>query len=295
MPAGAAGDDQDATSPAQGAHGGLDIQAALHLILEHMLVLDPPKPDVILSHLPIHSRLLVKPPTHAIAKGVGLVVDFLQHEILVPSLLNLLQLHLDLEGRSVPRVGAALGQGGDGGLLASAQHHHVVVLQVDHLLSMLHNGRSIGGNNELRIPLPNTHNHRATTSTADQDVVALRASKGEDHPEGALHVLHRADHTVLHRVLRVGVALALNQVHNHLCVRVAAELHPGLLELALHHVVIGHNAIMDDGDGAVCGEVRVSVGVARPAVGGPSGVGNAEGALEGLGGLEIRHLASFLQ
>lgn len=75
----------------------------------------------------------------------------------------------------------------------------------------------------------------------------------------------------------------VDQLGDDLCVSVALELEPFVLEENLDHLVIGQDAVVDDQEGVLLVRtLGVGVYLARDAVGGPAGVSDAAVGIHGL-------------
>ena len=85
--------------------------------------------------------LYVHAATHAVGQALGLLEDFLQHEVRVAALLYLSQVQVYFLHFQVLLHAA---DADHLEFLVQPYHGYVIVLQVDHLVGVLHDGRSVG-------------------------------------------------------------------------------------------------------------------------------------------------------
>mmetsp|Transcript_78982 Transcript_78982/g.223532 ORF Transcript_78982/g.223532 Transcript_78982/m.223532 type:complete len:648 (-) Transcript_78982:157-2100(-) len=225
-------------------------------------------------------RVVVEPPAHDVAERVGLVHDFLQHEVLVAALLDLVQRHLQVDDGVVPglrlvlQVRVVLDRRDLVGLPADLDE--VALPEVHDILGVLDDGGRVAPQHVL--VLPHAEQQRGALPGADEQVRVVL--EDEDDPVGPLHHLQgpRDDPALLQ--LRHLVPHALHQVRQALGVRLALEDVALLLQLLLERLVVLDHAVVHDGYGAVVGDVRVRVLVRRLPVRRPARVGDADGTLK---------------
>ena len=225
---------------------------------------------------------VVQPPPHGVADRLRLLVNLLEHVVRVVALAGVVVAQVVADVLH-PHVGGVHVLVADHPALA-VQLADLAVVQVHHLVRVPGQGGRIRG--EVVAVRPQADGQRATQPRADQHPRLVPAHHRQ--PVGALHQLDRfAD-----GVQEVAVVVVGDQVRQHFGVGLAVELHPVGLQLVLQQHVVFDHAVVHHGDGAVAAQVRVGVGVGRPAVGGPAGVADAVGAG---GGLRGHHLLQFGQ
>ena len=105
------------------------------------------------------TRLGIQSSSQTIGNGLRLLKDFLEHKMLVASLFNCLQLHLQLVDVG---VGLDVFNGFDL-KLPIAYHGDFVIVQVHHLIGVLNDRCSIGGKEIFLFPHTN-HQWRSFSS-----------------------------------------------------------------------------------------------------------------------------------
>ena len=144
------------------------------------------------------------------------------------------------------------------------------VVQVAHLPGVLDEGGHVGG--QIVGPLPIAQNERAVLPGGDEPVGAVGADNAQGvGPLDAVQCLH-------HRVQDIPVIVVFQQLGHHLGIRLALEDVPATDELLAQLGEVLDDAVVHHGDVAGARGVRVRVGLARLAVGGPTGVPDAAGA-----------------
>ena len=211
------------------------------------------------------------PPQDGVAGRGGLLVDFLEHEVLVAALLrrDRVPQHALAGLRHLPAriVGEHDARPGD--------HRHLLVAEEHHVARVRQDGRNIGSHEELVVAQAN-HDRRAVADRHDLLGVVQRYQHQREHPA---HHLERAPDGAFQAV---AAHLAFDQVRDDLGVglgleRVALALQFALqLEIVLDDAVVHH----DDLAGAVTMRVRVLFG--GPAVRRPSRVSHAVDAVDRL-------------
>ncbi len=202
--------------------------------------------------------------------GRGLLVDLLAQEVLVP-------------GRVVVRGGGLRGRGllGDGarveregGEPARAHDGQFAVVEVHDLARVADHGRDVGRGEHLL--LADAEDDRAAVARHDDHAGQLAV-----HNRDAVRaddLVQRAAHRVLEAQARG--RLRGDQVHEDFGVGLGGEGHAVRLELGAQVVGVLDDAVVHDREPPGLAHVRVRVGVARLAVGGPAGVADSGRAAE---------------
>ena len=225
------------------------------------------------------------------AQGVGLLPDFLEHEVGETTFLQL----VEREAQGVHLGGLVdVGQVDDINLAAAVHVGNLLVLEIDDLLGVFHDGGGVGAEVELFLSAcVGTHSddQGAALPGAHQLVGMLLLQNGDGI--GTDDVLQRT----LYGGEQAAFAFLLgvfNQLHQHLGVGFAAELVAFLLEHGAQGLVVLDNTIVHQREVAALAQVRVGIDGVGLAVGGPAGVGDADAARGILGGtflLKSRHFA----
>ena len=193
-----------------------------------------------------------------------LLVDFLEHEVLVAALLG-------LRGRPVDRLGgAAHRRAGDRRDLgpAARQRGHLAVVQEDDLARVRQHRGDVARAEHLA--LAQADDQRAV-GLGDDDLVGR---VGADYRDGvrAADLTERAADGV-DEAGGSGAERFVDEVRDDLGVRIAAEAHALGLELAAQGHVVLDDPVVDDGD--LAGDVGVRIGLARTPVRRPARVADA--------------------
>ena len=149
----------------------------------------------------------------------------------------------------------------------------VLVVEIDHLVGIFHDWRCVGAEEEL--PVANSHHKRATLTRRNDLVGIVLVDDGESvcsddhperHPDGCeqVHILLGAD--------------IVDELHEHLGVGVAAELHSLFHELVLEHRIVLNDAVVDDGKLPRRADMRMGIGAVGLSMCGPTGVCNSNGS-----------------
>ncbi len=243
VPTGAAGD--DAHLPEGGEFGGGD----LHLLQE-----DAP-------------GLLPDAAERGIAHGARLLEDLLQHEMLVAALFRFDRvpedaLHLALHGPAF-EIGQPYSFGGQDGEIAVAQEEHV--------LGVREYGRNVAGH-EVFVVADADHDGRAIARR--HDLVGVLPGD-HDQREDAGQLLDGD----AHGLFEVALEVLLDQVGDDFGVGLGLEDVAFHLQLFFERQVVFDDAVVHYDEIALAVAVRVGVLFGRPAVSGPTGVADAEGAV----------------
>ena len=203
---------------------------------------------------------------HAVADGLGLLVDLLQHEVIEAALFDLLEIPVDLVDLLVGRDVVD----GLGDETVAAHRHHLVVVEIDDLLRVLQDGGHVGG--EEVLVARDADDERRAVAHAD-DLVGLLLAH-DDEPVGAFELRHGQTHRFLQRT--GGLVELLHQVRDDLGVGLGREEVAFLDEALLQRGIVFDDAVVHDGDVAGAVGVRVRVFGVGFAVGGPARVRHAD-------------------
>ena len=226
------------------------------------------------AHAGEHGRteIEIESAADGVAERVGLLVDFLEHEVVETALFRGggIKGELgDLAGdRDVVEVADIDGIGADNG--------DVVVVQIDHALGVGDDGGSVGRDDGFS--LADADNDGAAAAGGD-DLVRLAGGQHGD-AEGALDLVER----VADGLEEVALVAIPYQMREDFGVGLGVEVMALPLKPGAEGAVVFDDSVVDERDVAGLVEVRVGVDLGWRAVGGPAGVGDAGGgALEKLG------------
>ena len=206
------------------------------------------------------------------AQGLGLLHDLLEHEVLVAALFRGGDLPVDVvvflfDGQlhGVEELDAVAAEDGD-----------LAVLHVDDVTGVFDQRRHVGGDEILA--LAEAEQQRRVLA---RGVDMIRIVRAED-AEGVRALDPVQDHVQSVRDRRdLGQAHAVfHELRDDLRVGLRGKLHALLLQKFADLEIVFDDAVMDDGDLAVLGDVRVGVDIVRFAVGRPAGVPDAGSAVQ---------------
>ena len=183
-----------------------------------------------------------------VARGRGLLIDLLEHEVLVAALLRRDRIPQHALRRLGDRLAVVVGE-----LDARARDDgHLFIPEEHDIASMGEDGRDVGGDEEF--VLTEADHDRRTVADGDD---FFRVFERQQHDgEHAAHVGERTAHGVLQAVI---AHLALHQVRDDLGVGFGLELVPLRLQLALQLEIVFDDAVVDDDD--LAGAVAMRMGV----------------------------------
>ena len=243
MVGGAAGDDVDLMQ-------GADVLLIQRQILQHhLVVLDAGK--------------------QALAQGIGLFHDLLDHEVLIAALLGGGDLPVDGEMLLLHRVQQAVIHF-DG---VSGQHGDLAVLHIAHIPGMLDDGSDVTGEEVAAVAI--AQHQRAVLAGGDDLIRAVHAENTQCI--GTLQTAERLGHCV-HDVVFIVV---VHQLGHHLGVRLGQETDPLGLKPLTQGQIIFDDAIVHHGDTTGLAHMGVRVQVRGLTVGGPAGVPQTDAAVDG--------------
>ena len=232
---------------------------------EEQDVVDPAQLLVGDVELPEGDRAVVgEPSAHRVGKRFGRLVDLLEHEVGIATLLRLAHVPVDVHDLGIDRHAV---QGRDLGPerrhrrdLALAEHEHALRVRDD---------RGDIGRDVVLVVADSDDERRVETRT-DQQLGVVAREHGQR--VGSLDALQSRAHGGQEIALVVG----FDEVRHDLGVRIRGELVPRGLELAFQLGEVFDDSVVDHEDLALAVRVRVGVDVGRLPVGRPARVAYAQ-------------------
>ena len=225
-------------------------------------------PDLLIRHVqvPQHHLTTLDAGGSGLPDGTGLLVDLLEHEVLVPALLG---------GGHVPVHMAVFLL--DGAHLAvvypdalSTENGQLAVVQIGDVPCVADDGRHVGGDHVLS--LTEAQQQRRILPGAQQTVRVVGADDAQSI--GPVHGVEHPDHG-LKDVAAVGIVV-VQQLGYHLRVRLGPKAVALVEQLLLQLGVVFDNAVVYHSDAATLAHMGVGVDVIGLPVGGPAGVTDAQ-------------------
>ena len=214
-----------------------------------------------------------------IADSGGLFVDLLEHEMLIAALFGGLGVPGDLGGLVLDHIAVQVIEND----LARGEARHLEIADVIDRAGMLQNGRDIGG--QIALAVGDAENHGAVLPGGEDLAGVVAEHQGEGI--GAADTDHGARNRV-HGAELVFLVIVVDQLDDHLGIGLGIEGIAVPQELGLELGIVLDNAVVDADDtgldragagaGAVAADMRMGVGLAGLAVGGPAGMTDAAGA-----------------
>ena len=204
-----------------------------------------------------------------IADSLGLFVDLLEHEVLIAALFRGGHLPGDMLYGLLDVFAVAVVE-----MDAGAVHdQQVTVVEIHHIPGVFQNGGHIGG--DVVAVFAETEDQGRVLLDADDGVGIVLAQ----HAQGvaALHALHGLLYGGLE--VQAHVVEVFDEVGNHFRVGFRLEAFAPGNEQFFQFQIVFNDAVVDHGDLTAVRHVGVAVGVGRCAVGGPSGVADADGSV----------------
>ena len=225
-----------------------------------------------------HDAVVDEMAQQGVGDGGGLLGDLLEHEVLVATLFGGRHVPVDMELPGIRRVVRAVEIGDP--VTVGGDHHSLVLTQFDRVAGVFDERSHIGPDEHLAVTDPEYQ--RGGTSRGDDG--ARVVGVGEDEREVALQARQNCHHGG-DEVTCGGsvVVLPRHQMHGHLGVGVAGELHARGFQFGAHRRVVLDDPVVDDRDLSRSVEMRVGVAVGRPTVGRPARVAEAGAARQGRG------------
>ncbi len=202
---------------------------------------------------------------HRVGEALGLLEDFLQHEVGIAAPLDGGQIPLDLVDRLVH---VSLDQVPDP-VAAPGQHRHFTVVEIHYAPGVLQYGGSIGGNEVF--PLSHAHQQGRTLAGRHQQVGLL----GGDHHDsvGPGHVPEGLGN----RFFEVPFVVGPDQVGQHLGIGFGFELVAPVQKRLAESPGILDDPVVNHGNAPALVQVGMSVRSGGRAVSGPPGVAHSQG------------------
>ena len=200
------------------------------------------------------------------AERVRLLHYLLEHEVLVAALFRRLDRPVDMR-----RFLRDLASGGVVDRQRIRLHQReLAVFEVDHAARVAYQRRDVGG--EVFRAGADSDYQRARAAHRDERIREL----GADYPERVRALETR--HGLHHGLFKIAVEVHFEQMRHDLGIGVAAEGIPLLRQLLAERGVVLDDAVVDDGEASVIGNVRVRVELRRSAVGRPARMPDAADA-----------------
>ncbi len=216
-----------------------------------------------------------------VADGAGLLKDFLEHEVFVAALFGHDGVPEDMGDLAADGAAVEAGEvdafGGEDG--------EVAVVQEEHVAGVAEDGGDVGGD-EIFAFAEADDDGRA--GAGGDDLVGVGGGDdGEGEDAGEL------EDGFADGVLEAAVEMLLDQVGDDFGVGLGDEVVAFELELVFEGEVVFDDAVVDDDD--VAGAVAMGMGVLLrgAAVGGPAGVADAVGAIDGADADGLFEVAQF--
>ena len=206
----------------------------------------------------------------AVAQRFRLLVDLLQHEMVVSALFQLGDGQLQLLDGNLAVLPL---QVHDVQRLPLLDDGDFVVVQVHEILGVVDDGRGVGRQEILAVA--DADGHRAALPGHD-DAGGVPLFEDRDGV-GADHLLERGADGHLQRAL-LGFLHVFDQIDQHLGVSAAAERETVRAQGVAEHPEVLDDPVVDQGEVPRPGEVRVRIGVVGLAMGGPAGMADADRA-----------------
>ena len=152
-----------------------------------------------------------------------------------------------------------------------ADDGYLVVLQVDHLVGVLHERGGVAAYEVFA--LPDAYDERTAAARHEQRAGVAAVYQGNGV---CAHYLVQSQLQGSEQVDVVGALQVVHQLYQHFGVRAAAEGDAFLLQPLLDDGIVLDDAIVHQGKVARGGHMRMCIGLRGLAVGGPAGVGYAD-------------------
>ena len=208
---------------------------------------------------------------HAVAQATGLVEDLLQHIVREAATVEHVKVHVDL---SDVNIHALVAQVDDPQRLSRMADGYLLVIDVDDVLGVFGDRRSIGSDEELAVVLRHADDEGRPFACGNERVRVALVDDGDGI--GSDTLAQGMTHGLLQRALVLLLGI-LDELHEHLGVRIALEVEPALLQLLTEHDEVLDDAVMHERDVPRLGDVRVRVLHRGLTVRSPTGMGDADG------------------
>ena len=162
---------------------------------------------------------------------------------------------------------------------------HLPVLHIAHVPGVLDDGSDVTGQEVAAVPV--AQDQRTVLPDGHQPVRRVGAEDAQ-----GVGPLDAAEHTA-HSLQNVPLVEVLDELGHHLGVRLGGEGHPLGLQEGLQLGVVLDDAVVDHRDLAILTHLGVGVDVAGRPVGGPAGMADAHGAVQGRA--PLKHVGQHLE
>ena len=177
--------------------------------------------------------------SHTVCEALRLLEDLLQHEVRIATLFYLSEidvhrLHLQLLffAKDTHHMQT----------LAALDDSNITVFEIHHLIGILHNRTGVGTDKEL--VLTDTH-HQRTLFAGSHNLIGIPLVEHSDGV-GTNHLIERHLNGLQQRKVLLHHHI-LNELHQHLGIRIALELHVLGLQFLFDIGIVLDDAIVDDG------------------------------------------------
>ncbi len=214
----------------------------------------------------------VDPLSQGLSQSTGLLVDFFLHEVPEAGLLGQDGVPADLLRHRGPLLAVGIGNRDS----IAVQDRHLSVGQENGRAGIGQDGQYVRGDEVL--PLAHAHHHRGSLAGHHDLFGVVRADHRQSESPAQL------GHRSANRQGQVALQVGLNQVSNHFAVGLAGKGMAAGAEALLQRQVVLDDSVVHHGQVPPAVDVRMRVGFAGRAVGGPAGVADAVGAVQSGGG-----------
>ena len=224
-----------------------------------------------------------QPAAHGVLDRLRLLEDLLQHEVREAAALDLGEVPVDAVDLPRQRRGVEI----DHAVAVAVDHRHVAVVEVHDLPACARGSRDASDARKFSpFPTPSSSGLPLRAATI------LSGFPARHHGDAvrALDLAQRLDHGLFQRA----VVQLLDEVRDHLGVRVGPERMAVFLQRAAEHGRVLDDAVVHDGDATVVAQVRMRVALGGRAVRRPPRVTDPEHPIHRVGGehrLELRDLS----
>ena len=209
---------------------------------------------------------------HAVLDRRRLLEDLLEHEVVEPAALDLVQIPVDLADAALELLRALI----ENRVAVARQHRDIAVVEIDDFARLRQNRRDVAG--DVVLAVAEADEKRAALPRRDDLVLVLA---GDDRDSvGAFDLPEGFDHGVL----EISVERLFDQVSDDFGIGLGDEGVAVGDELLLERAGVLDDSVVDDGDVALAVDVRVRVALVRNAVRRPAGVADSHVAGNRAGG-----------
>ena len=179
-------------------------------------------------------------------------------------------------------------------LLTYPDVSNLTILQIHHLIRMLHDRSRITGDIEVQVILTHTNDQRTRLACCYQmaRVILLDNSNGI-RTDGIVQSLANGRN----QVFAILLIVEINQLHQHLSISSTLELIALLNKLFLQNLIVLDDAIMHQSQVTAHAHMRMRIGSRRLTMGSPAGMGDTymtTAILLGSHRLQVTHLTLCL-